>query len=53
MDLSLLAEPVVPLRFYQTTRKGSSDADAIADLAAAVKAVFQAYSTDAVVYTAS
>jgi DNA-binding transcriptional LysR family regulator len=52
VDLSILAEPVVSLSFYQITRKGSITADAIADLAAAVKAEFQAYSTDAV-YTAS
>lgn len=43
--LSILAEPAVSMHFYQITRKGSITADAIADLAGAVKDTLQAQGT--------
>jgi DNA-binding transcriptional LysR family regulator len=41
VNLSILVEPVVSLSFYQITRKGCITADAIRDLAAAMKAEFR------------
>jgi DNA-binding transcriptional LysR family regulator len=41
VDLAILIAPVVSLSFYRITRKGCITADAIEDLAAAVKAEFQ------------
>jgi DNA-binding transcriptional LysR family regulator len=44
VQMSVLVEPLVPLSFYQITKKGRITADGTAALASALKAVFQAQS---------
>jgi DNA-binding transcriptional LysR family regulator len=41
VQMSILVEPVVPLSFYQITKKGRITANGTAALASALKSVFQ------------